>query len=60
MEVEIDIDRLRRDLMDYYGTALISASPIAVVELSKVESASDMELVELAQKSRIDLNGYIV
>ena len=60
MEVEIDIDRLRRDMKDYYGTAMFNASPMAVMDLSRVERASDMEIVEMAQKNGIDLSDYVV
>ena len=60
MEVSIDIDRLRRDLKDYYGTAMFNASPMAVMDLSRIERASDMEIVEEAQKAGVDLTNYIV
>ena len=60
MEYEIDINRLRRDLKDYYGTAMFNGFPMAVVDLSKVERMSDRELVELAQKNGVDLRKYIV
>ena len=59
MEYELDISRLRRDLMDYYGTAMFSASPMAVMELSKIESASDYEIVRIAQDLGVDLSDYI-
>ena len=60
MEYEIDIRRLRRDLEDYYGTAMFSGFPMAVMEVSKVERMSDQELVDLAQKNGIDLRKYII
>ncbi len=59
MKVTIDIDRLRRDMKDYYGTAMFNASPMAVMDLSRVERASDMEIVEIAQKNGVDLSDYI-
>ena len=59
MEYEIDISRLRRDLEDYYGTAMFSGFPMAVMDLPKVERMSAQELVELAQKNGIDLRKYI-
>ena len=49
MEYTIDVNRLRRDLMDYFGTAMFSASPLAVLDLSRLERASDVEVVKLAQ-----------
>ena len=60
MEYEIDIRRLRRDLKDYFGTAMFNASPMAVMDLSKVDRASDMEIVEIAQENGFDLRKYIV
>jgi len=60
MEYEIDVSRLRRDMKDYYGTAMFNGFPMAVMDLSKVERMSDRELVELAQKNGVDLRKYIV
>ena len=60
MEYEIDISRLRRDMKDYYGTAMFNGFPMAVMDLSKVERMSDRELVELAKKNGVDLRKYIL
>ena len=60
MEYEIDIRRLRRDLEDYYGTAMFSGFPMAVMDVSRVERMSAQELVELAQKNGVDLRKYVV
>lgn len=60
MEYEIDVNRLRRDMKDYYGTAMFNGFPMAVMDLSKVERLSDLELVELAQKNGVDLRKYII
>ena len=60
MEYIIDVDRLRKDLKDYYGTAMFNASPLAMMELSKVERASDREIVEMAQENGVDLRKYII
>lgn len=60
MEYEIDISWLRRDMKDYYGTAMFNGFPMAVVDLSKVERMPDRELVELEQKNGVDLRKYIV
>ena len=60
MEYEIDVIRLRRDMKDYFGTAMYSGFPMAVMDLSRVERMSDRELVELAQKNGVDLRKYIV
>lgn len=60
MEYEIDVTRLRRDMKDYYGTAMFNGFPMAVMDLSKVERLSDRELLELAQKNGVDLRKYII
>lgn len=60
MIVEIDIETLRNDLINYYGTAMFSSSPLAIIELSKIETASDEELIQIAQNNNFDLNKYII
>ena len=59
MEQYIDTQRLRKDLMDYYGTAMTGGLPMAVMDLSRVERASDRELIELARKKGVDLRKYM-
>ena len=54
----IDTNRLRNDMMDYYGTAMYSGSPMAQADLVHVQRASDAELIRKAQKSGFDLNRY--
>ena len=56
--LEIDIEKLREDLIDYYGTAMFNASPLAVIELTKVENATPEELIQIALKNKIDLSNY--
>ena len=46
MKVEIDIEKLRDDLIDYYGTAM-SFHPMAMMDLSKVKNADPDELIEI-------------
>lgn len=58
MDVNIDYDKLRKDLIDYYGTAM-SFNPIALMELSEVEHCSNQKLIEIALKNRFDLSKYI-
>ena len=45
---DLDYDRLRSDLMDNYGTAMCSGFPMAVMDLGKVERASESELLQIA------------
>lgn len=41
-------EELRKALMDYYGTAMSSGNPMAVIELSQTESASNEKLIQMA------------
>ncbi len=56
--MEIDIEKLRKDLIDYYGTAMFNASPLAIIELTKIENASPQELINIALKNNFDLTEY--
>ena len=56
--MDIDVSRLRDDLEDYYGTAMFSGMPMAVIELSQAETASPQELVDMAQRAGFDLGRY--
>ena len=59
-EVTLDGDWIRRDLMDYYGTAMASGFPMAVVDLGRVQRASGDELLAMARQAGLDLNKYII
>ena len=56
----IDIQRLRNDIKDNYGTAIFNGFPMAVVDLGKVERMSDQEIVDFALKKNMRLEKYIV
>ena len=56
----VDIERLREDLLDYYGTASQSGFPMAIVELGNVENASPYQLVEMAKDAGVDLSDYTI
>ena len=53
----IDIEKLRRALIDYFGTAMMRF-PMAISELSEVKTASPERLVEIAEKNGFDLSEY--
>ena len=55
---DFDDERLRRDMRDYYGTAMFNGFPMAVMDLSKVDRASDEELRRMAERNGIDLSKY--
>lgn len=55
----IDIDRLRKELIDYYGTASM-LYPMAIMDLTKVETCSVEELINIAINNGFNLNDYII
>lgn len=59
MILEIDIDRLRKDLLDYFGTAMFTSSPLAIMNLTTIKNASDEEIIKIALDNNVDLNRYI-
>lgn len=54
----MNYDQLRLDLIDYFGTAMSSGFPMAVIELSDVERASDTELIRIAGRVGFNLRTY--
>lgn len=55
----IDVDTLRNDLINYFGTALFY-NPNAMMELIEVEKASDEQIVQIALQNGFDINMYDV
>ena len=55
---DFDDEKLRRDMRDYYGTAMFNGFPMAVMDLSKVERASNEELRQMARRNGVDMNKY--
>ena len=53
----IDIESLRKDLIDYFGSAT-SFNPLAMSDLIKVENSSPEELIKIAQDNNFDLEDY--
>lgn len=57
--MDYDFDELRNDLMDYYGSAM-QYFPMAVMELSDVENASEDKLLEMAKDAGLNLEDYLL
>lgn len=57
---EINYDQLRKDLIDYYGTAMINGFPMAMIEVIDITNALPEQLVQIAIKSGYDLNNYSI
>ena len=54
-----DIQRLRQDLMDYFGTGACSGMPAMFFEVMDIQSMSAESLIELAESNGFDLADYI-
>ena len=54
----IDFEELRRDLMDYFGTAT-PMIPMAFMDVIDVENASEDKLIQIALDNGFDLDNYI-
>lgn len=57
MNITIDVDKLRQDLINYFGTATFY-NKMAMMDVIKIEQASDEEVVEIALKNGFDLKRY--
>ena len=55
----IDIEKLRKDLIDYFTGAMFMVSPVALVDLTEVENASDEKLIQIALDNKFDLKKYL-
>ena len=55
----IDYERLRKDLIDYFGSAMFTF-PMAIIDLTKVENCTNDELIEIAEKNNFDIENYII
>ncbi len=54
----IDYEALREDLINYFGTAMVTGIPMATADLIEVEQASNEELIKIAKRNGIDLQKY--
>ena len=59
MTYKINVEKLKEDLINYFGTAMYSANREAIIELTKVEKTRDEELIQIAIDNNFDLNKYI-
>ena len=57
---DYDIKAIRNDLADYYGTAYINVSPLAMVDLINLDNKSDYEIICIAINMGIDLDNYYI
>ena len=57
---DIDIERLRQDLLNHFTAAYFTVSPIALMDMTTVENASDEELIDIAIRNKFDLERYVI
>lgn len=55
---DIDIEKIREDLIEYYQGIMFNISPAAIVEMTEVEHASPQKLIDIALRNNIDLSEY--
>ena len=55
---EIDIAKLKRDLEDYYLSAMFMVSDFAMIDVEEVQTASPEKIIKMAEKNGFDLNKY--
>ena len=55
----LDRERLIRDLEDYFGTAVASGMPMALLDLARVRTASDRQLLKMVRKCGFDISRYM-
>lgn len=53
----IDIKKLRKDLIDYYGSGVYNLS-ISIMDLIKIEKCSPYMLVDIALENGFNLGDY--
>ena len=58
--MKIDVERLREDLIDYYGVAAFRGMSVAMMDVFEVDEASPEELIKLAKDAGLDLRKYKV
>ena len=57
--MEIDIDKLREDLLDEYNAAYFAGGfGAAIFDITRIENASPEELIQIARENHIDLSNY--
>ncbi len=56
----IDVEKLRRYLLDCCGSAMMSGFPPAVLDVVDVERADGRELCRMAERMGVDLRKFVV
>jgi hypothetical protein len=56
---DINIEKLRQDLIDYFTSTMFMVSPVALVNLTEVENATDEKIIQIALDNKFDLTRYL-
>ena len=56
----IDVDALRDYLLGYYGSAMMTGFPAALLDVADVEHASNEELCRMAEEMGVDLSRFAI
>ncbi len=56
--MEIDVQRLRKDLEDYFMSAMFLVSGAAMMDVIDVQNATDEEVINIALNNGFDLSLY--
>lgn len=56
---DIDFEKLRCALEDYYGTAMFNVSPFAMVDLIELDKKDDYAILNMAINLNFDLSEYL-
>ena len=55
----VDVDAIRADLIDYFGSAS-GVFPMAIMDVARIENASDEEIIAIARQVGVDFSKYEV
>ncbi len=50
-----DLETIRKELEDYYGTAAFNGNPAAIEDWRKINQASDDDLADILRQHGIDV-----
>lgn len=60
MEKKLNIWRLRNDLRNYYGSAMLSGIPSLAAEVEALDEAGEEEVLKKAREEGFDLEKYVI
>lgn len=57
---KIDIEKLRKDLINEYYAIAFTVSPAALMDISEIENADANKLIQIALNSGFNIENYLV